>query len=60
MRIPTNHPAEFGNQLVDDFGQITPPDAEQARAARLYVAGKATDADDARTLLDMLGLGVTS
>jgi hypothetical protein len=52
-------PADFGNQLIDDFGTITPPSEEQALAARRYVAGMAEDADDARALLAMLGLGAS-
>ena len=57
MKIAGTYAADFGNNLVDDFGTIEPPSDEQVRAAWLYVAGKATDAEDARTLLDMLGLG---
>ena len=35
---------------------IVPPTPEQRARARVYVASNATDATDARNLLDMLGL----
>ena len=47
---------DYDNQLVDDFGTIVPPNAEQEHAARLYVCGQAVDAEDARDLLSKLGL----
>ena len=50
----------FGNDLADTFGTIVAASPEQVRAARLYVAGMATDVEDARRLLECLGLGVGS
>jgi hypothetical protein len=42
--------------LVIRLGQLDPVSAEQQRRCALVVAGRARDADDARLLLDVLGL----
>jgi hypothetical protein len=47
---------EYGNQLVDPWGTIVAASPEQTARARRYVAGMATDAEDAKVLLAMLGL----
>jgi hypothetical protein len=48
------------NQLIVNFrggvGELKPDDPEEQAKARLTAARYATDADDLRTLLDMLGL----
>lgn len=57
MKLGTNIlGTDFGNQLTDDFGTITPNSDDEIRAARVTVAGRALDVADARELLGMLGL----
>jgi hypothetical protein len=41
---------------ISRLGLFDPPSAEQQRRCALVVAGRARDADDARLLLDVLGL----
>jgi len=43
-----------------DESPITPLSDDQIRAARLYVCEQAQGVDDARYLLDTLGLGAAS
>lgn len=51
---PFNDPADG----LDNYQFVSTPNGQHERdAARLKVAAEATDADDARQLLDALGLG---
>jgi hypothetical protein len=45
------------NDLADDFGTIAACTPAQVRDAQRTVAGRAADADEARELLAMLGIG---
>jgi hypothetical protein len=54
MTTPLRHERFLAHPLLDD--PINPVTPEQAQAARLAVCGRAWTVDDARELLDMLGL----
>jgi hypothetical protein len=49
-------PREYGNNLSDDFGTITPSTPEELRAAGMNVCAHAQSAEEAVELLSMLGL----
>ena len=41
---------------IDEVDVVTPPTADTVKRAQLFVASKSLDVEDARELLDALGL----